>query len=164
MSTNGPLWAYMAVSNLPLAHVSLYGLICPPFVPLWASLDRLGPTWVSIALTWLVWASMGIYGHHWASLAVSGQSPKQPTHTHKTQTDTFHKLSTNLASDRHTPITNIPKHSTSYRRLDYIPKGRQLKNKPRRLNKLPTHCASFSARAPGVLPWASLVLPGPLWA
>ena len=65
-----------------------------PYGPIWASLDLLGPTWVSIAFAWLIWASMGLYGPPWASLAVSGQSPKQPTHTHKTHTETFHKLPT----------------------------------------------------------------------
>ena len=45
----------------------------------------------------------------------SKQSPKQPTHTHKKHTDTFHKLSTNLPSNRHTPIKSIPTHPTGYR-------------------------------------------------
>ena len=79
-----------------------------------------------------------------------------------------------LPSHRHTPIKSIPIHSTSYRRLDYIPKRGQLKNKPRRLNKLPKQCTSFSVLAPmglyGLLwphmglygpPWSYLDLPGP---
>ena len=69
-----------------------------------------------------------------------------------------------LPSHRHTPIKSIPIHSTSYRRLDYIPKRGQLKNKPRRLNKPPKHCTSISVHVTFVVLWASMVLPWPVWA
>ena len=94
----------------------------------------------------------------------SKQPPKRPTHTHKKHTETSHKLPTNLPIHRHTPIKNIPIHSSSYRRLDYIPKKGQLKNKPRRLNKPPKHCTSISVHVTFVVLWASMVLPWPLWA
>ena len=113
--------------------------------------------------------SMGLHGPLSVSVAYSGHSPKLQAHPHK----------------------HIPIHSTSYRRLDYIPKRVSqatgtphkkhtdtfhklpttrlhpekgtIKNKPRPLNELPTHCTSFSALAPVVFPWVSLVFPGPLW-
>ena len=75
-----------------------------------------------------------------------------------------HCAPTILPSHRHTPIKSIPIHSTSYRRLDYIPKRGQLKNKPRRLNKPPKHCTSISVHVTFVVLWASMVLPWPLWA
>ena len=113
---------------------------------LFAYMGLYGPPWTYLDLLEPLLPFLGLYGLCWASLDFSGRlwpiSQATDTHTHK----------------------HIPKHSTSYQRLDYIPKRRQLKNKPRPLNELPTHCTSFSALVPVVFPWASLVFPGPLWA
>ena len=72
------------------------------------SLAFFGPPWASLGLS--SWADLGIHGlllgfsgPLFASLAFSGQSPKQPTHTHKKHTETFHKLpTTRLHPERET--------------------------------------------------------------
>ena len=118
MDLSGLLWAYICLPGLR-----------------WASLGFYGPLWVSLGLSGLRCVSPGLSGHLLPSLAFPGSRgnlPKQPTHTHKKHTDTVHKLprtrlhpESNLPSNRHTPITNMPKHSTSYRRLDFAPKRRE---------------------------------------
>ena len=46
---------------------------------------------------------------------------RQPTHTHRTHTETFHKLPTAIPQATHTHIKHIPKHPTGDRRQDSIP-------------------------------------------
>ena len=53
--------------------------------------------------------SLSFSGLLFASLAFSGQSPKQPTHTHKKHTETFHKLPTTRLHPERKTIKNKPR-------------------------------------------------------
>ena len=102
LSFSGLLWSSLGLAGPLWPHPASSW-------PIWAALGRYGPLWASMCLSGHTCASLGLSswaylcihgpllgfsGPLLASLAFSGQSPKQPTHTHNKHTETFHKLPT----------------------------------------------------------------------
>ena len=129
----GPPWAVMGLCGPLCASLGIFG-------PLFASLP--GPIWASMA------PILGFSGPLLASLAFSGQSPKQPTHTHNKHTETFHKLpTTRLHPERETikKQTQTMKQATETFHNLLVPRS---------------PCPSLAFFGP---PWASLGLSSLLW-